>query len=97
MKRGFRFQTGEIESVLQELLRSGFAQMDIDMEGEVVQITSDLASLDRRYKNYRQKYVIDGMSDDEQFHSRIIFDCGHYIDLYLADETQEDYDEIFWG
>ncbi|MCK9479345.1 MAG: hypothetical protein M0R40_07580 [Firmicutes bacterium] len=97
MKRGFNFQTGEIKDVLKALSQNGFAQMDIDSEREVAQIANDLAKLDGKYKNYRQKFVIDGMSQDEQFHSRIVFECGHYIDLFFVDDEPEDYDEIFWG
>lgn len=97
MKRGFRFQTGELDAAIKEMSEKGFAQVDIDDEGEVALIIQALAEVNAEYKNYQQLFRVDEMAQEPEFHSRLAFCDGKYIDLFHMGETEETYDEIFWG
>ncbi len=97
MKRQFRYQTGEIDKVIEEIKKSKFAQMDIDHEDEIEQVISDLADLNPVFSDYEQNYKVAEMIDEAEYHSRVTFADGTYVDFYLVDKQEETYDEIFWG
>lgn len=97
MKRGFRFQTGELDAAIAEMTEKGFTQIDIDDEGEVELIIRALAKAHAEYKNHRQLFRVDEMAQEPEFHSRLAFNDGRYIDLFYMGEKEETYDDIFWG
>ena len=97
MERGFRYQTGEIDKVIDEITENNFAEMDIDREDELEQVLTELADIERRFADYSVEYTVAGMEDKPEWHSRVVFEDKAYIDFYLVDQPEESYDEIFWG
>lgn len=102
MERGFRYQTGEIDKVVQALADDSCTEMDIDQVEELDEIFEDLAAYDI-HLNQEVPYDYSAVDTVEQpeFYARITFilPTGRdaYIDFYHVDQEEEDYDEIFWG
>lgn len=97
MKRGFRYQTGELDKVIKEIKENKFAQMDIDHEDEIDEVIESLAEVNPVFSDYEQNYKVADMADELEYNSRVTFADGTYIDFFLVDQPEETYDEIFWG
>ena len=97
MKRGFRFQTGELDAAIKEMSEKGFTQVDIDDDHEIADIMQALVRVNAGYEKYQQLLRVDEMAHEPEFHSRLVFHDGKYIDLFHMGESEETYDEIFWG
>lgn len=97
--RGFRYQTGEIDELVEALRRDKNAQADIDYGDEIEVFNAALAEkgihIDRSVEpDYR---AVD-LNENPDFFSRLIYDAPFgrvSIDYFLVDQKEESYADIF--
>ncbi|OQB16033.1 MAG: hypothetical protein BWY15_00161 [Firmicutes bacterium ADurb.Bin193] len=91
MKRGFRFQTGEIKEIARELKEKGFAEVDIDIESEIQGVFDDLKEYGIFFgSDCTLDYDAANSADEKEFFARASLPDGLYIDFYLVDQPEED-------
>ncbi len=100
MMRGFRFQTGEISDVADEITANGCCEMDVDDLKEIDDVFIDLGEYNINFTGNIDENAVDRVKVPE-FHGRYFVtyndDQEGYIDFHLIEEEEESYDEIFWG
>lgn len=105
IKRGFRYQTGEIEEIARLLKEGKIPEVDIDLESEIDEVIKDLGEFG--FTKAEQEIACDYNAVDKIEHPDFIFrmrlidnqdnrEC--FIDFYEAPNDEQDgYDEIWWG
>jgi len=103
MNRGFRYQTGEIKEVAQLMKQNIIPEIDIDKEEELEEIINDLKSYGFFRSQAKEDYNAKDKEKYPDFLYRLEFvnednNQKYYLDVYEAPkDSEEGYDEIFWG
>ncbi|WAM33093.1 hypothetical protein [Caldicellulosiruptor morganii] len=104
IKRGFRYQTGEIEEVSKLLREGNIPEIDIDFEREIEEVISDLNTYGfvMANENSRDYDAVDRIEHpDFMFRLKLIDTVSGktcFVDFYEAPKDNDDgYDEIWWG
>ena len=108
--KGIRYQTGEIKKVAEELKKGKIVEMDLDFEEELDEVITDLEEEGiYKIKDYPYDYNAIDLVENPEFMLRAGFytepvninDINEekilFIDFFMIEEQEEDYDEIFWG
>ncbi|ADQ40640.1 hypothetical protein Calkr_1132 [Caldicellulosiruptor acetigenus I77R1B] len=104
IKRGFRYQTGEIDEVAKLLKEGNIPEIDIDFEYEIQEVIGDLESFGFEVA-WEDAYDYDAVDKiehpDFMFRLKMVEKSTGkicYLDFYEGPKDQEDgYDEIWWG
>lgn len=104
IKRGFRYQTGEIDEVAKLLKEGNIPEIDIDFEYEIKEVISDLEGFgfEVATDNAYDYDAVDKIEHpDFMFRLKMVEKSTGkicYLDFYEGPKDQEDgYDEIWWG
>lgn len=104
IKRGFRYQTGEIEEVAKLLKEGNIPEIDIDFEREIEEVISDLKAygFDVAKENNRDYDAVDKIEHPDFMFRLKLIDTSNgkvcFVDFYEGPKDEEDgYDEIWWG
>lgn len=102
IKRGFRYQTGEIKDIVEELKKGNIPEIDVDNEKEYKEVIEDL----KEYNIYlmenaeMDEHAVDRVKKPE-FQFRMPFynenDTSKivYADFYTIEPPEETYADVF--
>ncbi|WP_039763609.1 MULTISPECIES: hypothetical protein [unclassified Caldicellulosiruptor] len=104
IKRGFRYQTGEIEEIAKLLKEGNIPEVDIDFEREIEEVISDLKMYGfevAKENSYDYDAVNKIEHPDFMFRLKLIDTATGktcFVDFYEGPKDEDDgYDEIWWG
>lgn len=99
--RGFNFQTGEIEGLVDSLYKNKNARADIDSLNDFKFFNHELAKRDIFYIKERGfDYKALDLGKNPDFYGRAYYSSPKgevSIDFFWPDFKLEDYAEVFWG
>jgi len=94
-----RFQTGDIDLIINSLKEKGTAQVDIDAEQELPVLISDLEQKGMAVFGELDAAALDLLTNPEFYgrHNVMVDKISGALDIFLIEQEEKGYDEIFWG